>query len=376
MKKAHITVLKCSDYKVEKILCELRKTMDILYPEGLHFEKSAKILLKPNLLSPRSPEHAVTTHPLFVEAVVRLFQECGAGNIWIGDSSAGNYPQEKLWTETGMTLVAKRTGAVLKSFTEKTVRRQIAERMLPIPEWCNEVDFVVNLPKLKTHSLTLITCAMKNMFGLISGSAKAVQHVHNQSPLAISEFLVEMYSSLKPDLNLVDAIVAMEGDGPSSGTPRKTGLIIGGKDAVAVDSIASRLYGLKWHSVAMLRIASCRGIGIAESAKIDISGNGVDALFTTNMKKPKFRFLHNLPDIFFYWVFRLLNWHIECDFSKCSACGMCTDICPKNAIKSPEGENLQIDRNKCILCLCCVESCSCDALSLTSHYHKIKKIFR
>ena len=159
MQSTIIAAVLCQDYGSDVLpavarAVDLAGGFDDLIPAG------GTVLVKPNLLSPRAPEEAVTTHPEIVAAVARLAQQAGAGKVWIGDSCAGDHADKILWAKTGMQAVAAATGTQMVSFAGEVVPRQVGGGQVPVPLWLDDVDAVISVPKLKTHTLTGLTCAM------------------------------------------------------------------------------------------------------------------------------------------------------------------------------------------------------------------------
>ena len=207
-----VAAVRCPDYSAAAVERAVRAAMTALGGISAHVRPGQTVLLKPNLLSARLPEQAVTTHPALMTALVRVCQEAGAARIWIGDSPAGQHAEAVLWEQTGMAAVAAATGAELKSFHVPLRTRPCAGLDLPSPVWLDEVDVLITVPKLKTHILTILTGAVKNQYGLVAGQAKANFHSHFPAPVAMSRFLAQLFGVFRPHLAVMDAGVAMEGE--------------------------------------------------------------------------------------------------------------------------------------------------------------------
>ena len=371
---ASLAVVRCPGYEPERVLAALRIALEALGGLGRWVKPGQTVLLKPNLLSARPPEEAVTTHPALVEAMVKLCREAGAGRVWIADSPAGSHAEPHLWRMTGMADVATCTGAELKSYSCGIVPVACGgndpnnpRRFLPTPAWYQEADVVISLPKLKTHALTTITCGMKNVFGLVSGQAKAMFHANFPSPVAMSSFLADVYGALQPHLTLVDAIVAMEGAGPANGKPKPVGVIVAGTDAVAVDSLCCLALGIAPEAVPMIRFAVARGYGRADWQALVPVGDGLEALRAVRMKPSIARRLQRIPEPLFRLLTRFTHCRPQIDQPHCIRCGICAGICPVQAIpQAADGRVGPVDGGKCILCMCCVESCPRHAVEVGS----------
>ncbi|MFA4945518.1 MAG: DUF362 domain-containing protein [Lentisphaeria bacterium] len=367
---ACVAAIACDSYESATVEAALRQALAAAVGglEGV-VKPGMTVLLKPNLLSARPPEQAVTTHPAVVAAMARLCREAGAARVWIGDSPAGLHPEAVLWERTGMAAAAAASGAELKSFAGAVVPRPVAGTHLPVPAWLAEVDVLINLPKLKTHGLTVLTCALKNPFGLVCGEAKAMCHAKYPSPRSMAGFLVEWFAAVRPALTVVDAVVALEGDGPANGAPRPLGVLVAGTDAVAVDAVCARALRVRPAAVPMLRLAAARGLGEVRHERITVRGDGAERLAAVRLKPSKARWLQWLPEPVFQLATRLLRCRPEIAAGLCVQCGICIGVCPRQAIharagaaKAPE----RIDNGACILCMCCVESCPRHAIRIRS----------
>jgi uncharacterized protein (DUF362 family) len=215
------------------------------------FIKSGEsILLKPNLFTTKGPETGATTDMRLVMEFVDLIKKLGCKGI-VGEcpASASYARPDIVFDGLGVRKLCAENNVDLKVLDrDKPVKIEIDGEILK-ELWFPETALnypIINFPKLKTHSLTLLTCAVKNYFGLQQGGSKANHHVRvSNDSKAFSHILLDIYKAIKSQtrLNIVDAIIAMEGEGPTAGAPVNLGLLIIGDDAVAVDIVASTLMG-------------------------------------------------------------------------------------------------------------------------------------
>jgi len=356
-----VAIVRCSSYEKDRVSLSIERIFDIL-----ELQKSQeKVLVKPNMLSARKPEEGVTTHPVIVEEVVKRIK---AKEVLIGDSPASaNKEIEKYWDECGFRKVSEKTKAKLVKFSKsKFVKIKEAE----IPLWEQLEDYkIFNLAKFKTHTLTTLTLSVKNLYGLIPGYTKSLLHSKFISPYEFSSFLVEFYKKIEKYVyfNLVDGIVSMEGNGPSNGTLRKTGVLIAGRNAIAVDIVGCKIAGIEIENIPYLEIYK-RKYGFPE---IEIEGDKVDEI--KNFKLPSTttsKVLSNpLLKPFLKTISKNFSIQPIINEEKCKRCLSCYYVCPVKAIS----KSLKINRKKCIGCLCCYEVCPYKAIDLKKSL--IAKIF-
>ena len=267
---------------------------------------------------------------------------------------------------SGMLAVVEETGATLVPFEEvrETAGRGTFRRFALAAPYL-EADRVINLPKLKTHEMMTMTCAVKNLFGAVVGAEKPAWHLQAGADRELfARMLLEIYLLRPPDLTIVDAVVAMEGNGPASGDPRRVGLLLAGTNAVAVDVIAAEIAGIPKRLLFVERQAEKMGIVGVERKEIETVGAPLDGV-----RVPPF-LLPPLADVQF-GVPRFLRERLRHHLTtrpvpiaeKCRLCGICQDACPPG-VMSIENGRLSIDYRRCIRCFCCRELCPEAALAV------------
>ena len=223
-----VVIEKVDSYSPALVQAGLLRLLEPLGGMATFVKPGERVLIKPNMLSAKPPEAAVTTHPELLRAVIGLVQQAG-GIALVGDSP-GFGTLRSVAKRSGMLRVIEESGAELVEFGEvRTVATGGAFKRFEIAAPYLAADRVINLPKLKTHEMMTLTCGVKNLFGILVGAAKPAWHLQAGADRQLfARMLLELYQIRPPELTIVDAITAMEGDGPGSGDPRHVGLLLAG----------------------------------------------------------------------------------------------------------------------------------------------------
>ncbi|MBC8203895.1 DUF362 domain-containing protein [bacterium] len=348
----HVHISLVNRYDIALIRRELQTALDAL--GGLAVKNGDKVLLKPNLLAPRSPEKAVTTHPAVVQAVIELVLDCG-GKPFIGDSP-GVSASAGLWRETGMSELAEKFDIELINFNSQPLTEyEIRGNRYYLSRTALECDLMINLPKLKTHALTLYTGAVKNMFGCLPGFQKGIWHRRAPKSDQFSQVVVDIFSAFKPGINIMDGITAMEGEGPSNGKARDVGVLIASDDAPALDAIASGIIGFKREEVFTTVFAQARGFSPGLDDTV-LTGSNPQDIIIPDFRLPNNRFIRLIPKLAHDLLGKYIWSKPEIDRNICSQCYECISACPAQAMSVNSGPPA-IDYKKCIECYCCDEVC-------------------
>jgi len=358
-----VYIKRCNNYAVLEVESLLRAAMSELELNIYEKVSRKKVLLKPNLLGAHAPEKAVTTHPILVESVIKLLKDCDC-EISLGDSPNGVQKSlQDVWSKTGMDELCNRYG-IKKRYFEKEGASLIDGILVSNP--IRDADYIINLPKLKTHGLTLLTCAVKNMFGVVPGLRKAAYHRQAKDKKEFAEFLVRIAEVKRPDLNIVDGIVAMAGNGPSGGYPIKTNIIAVSEEMHLIDLLFAKMLNIPPAHIDTIDAAIRLEVFDIDSeykvlgddiSDFDFSEYKLPVTYTTKVRESK---------LFNFFVKRLMNStkvKPRVDTSKCKQCGMCKEICPMSGIGFIDGFP-KIDLDKCIECYCCHEACPENAIEL------------
>jgi uncharacterized protein (DUF362 family)/Pyruvate/2-oxoacid:ferredoxin oxidoreductase delta subunit len=359
-----VSIVRCSDYDRERIHEAVKKAVDQLGGMQTFIKRGEKVLIKPNMLKARPPEAAVTTHPEVVRAVIRLVLQAG-GIPAVGDSP-GIGEALDVSRRSGILAVIEEEGASLVDFTDSVrLKGQGRFQHFEVGRCVATADAIINLPKLKTHGMMVMTAAVKNLFGCIPGKKKVQWHFNTGIDHgAFAQMLVELTALLKPRLNILDAVVAMEGNGPGSGDPRSLGLILAGQDAISLDVVSGIILGLSPMQIPVIRAARETGTGESRVECIKVLGESIDDVKVKDFVLPQF--MHTewpIPE----WLRRCLKDALTTrpviNQELCIRCGLCRDDCPRGAIGERHGV-LRIDYRNCIRCFCCQEFCPKGAITI------------
>ncbi len=358
-----VAIVRCKSYDKDLLFKALNKGISLIGGIETIVKENSRVLIKPNLLSARRPEEAVTTHPEFVRAVIRMLKERNC-DISVGDSPSGYGSNlvDNIYEVTGIKSVCSQENVNLVKFDEATVIDGI-----PIARHALKQDAVISLPKFKTHGITVITGAIKNMFGLVTGLTKVEFHKKFPSPDEFSRFIARFFSSVKPTLSIVDGILAMDGEGPSGGRVRNLGLVVMGKDAVSVDSVLAGIANIDVKNVSSIVEAGRLNLGEADINNIEILGERLQDAVVKDFKLAGRSVLLSLPAPLMNVISGLVSFKPHINKKKCTRCNICLKSCPVDTIEE-RGGYLEIRHDKCINCLCCFEVCTFGAVSIKKSF--------
>lgn len=358
-----VSLQQLSDYHPAQVETALENLLAPLGGIQTFIKPGQKVLIKPNMLAGKAPEKAVTTHPELVRQVIKIAQLAG-GVVSVGDSpgigSAENVARKcgilDVIEETGAHFARFETSVAIDSPTGTFHHLEVAEDIL-------SADVIINLPKLKTHQMMGLTCAVKNMFGAVVGLRKPKLHLQAGTDKAFfALLLLELCERLSPTLTIVDAVIGMEGDGPGSGEPVLIGALLAGTHPQAVDTAATELVGLRPQQVWTQQKAIDTKRPFTTLAELEMIGESIDRL-----KPEKFR-PAKTTDVNFGLKGGLKKFLKNASTARpepvqnlCRLCNACVEHCPPEAMRIKD-RRLIIDYERCIRCFCCQELCPHGAL--------------
>lgn len=376
-----LAISKCTSYSLDSIS---KSVSEVLLPFGgleAFVKPGQKVFLKPNMLSCKDPSAAATTHPIILEAVANECRRIGA-QVYIGDSPPMALGRiESYWNTTGFKKVAEKTGATLLAL-EKEPSRQIRVNgpagpvSIHVTEWLYSADVVINLPKLKTHNLTVITGAVKNHFGLLPGLQKAQFHKRFPKLSDFGALMADICAATPIPLTIFDGVEGMDGQGPGGGRVIKTGLIMAAVDPVAIDLAFSAIAGLDPEKIPTL--ARCRKIDLGPKnlTQVRIFGEPISSFKYPGFQAPAEPIFAKIPGVMVKIAQRLIWMRPKLKKGLCIKCKACERICPATAISIAE-EGPHFNRKSCISCFCCMEVCPVDSIEMqTSSLIKLALLAR
>ncbi len=263
--------------------------------------------------------------------------------------------------------VAERYGVEFADFNDEVhveLENPLMYKFWNVARAAYEADVIITLPKLKTHAMMYYTGAVKNQFGCVSGNKKAEWHTKLPDAANFSKMLFDLNSVVKTSFAILDGIVAMEGNGPRNGTPKKMNTIIMGESLTAVDSTAVRLIGYdNVLSVPFLKVAQDTKWGTVLPEEIEIFGEKLE-----DMKCKDFKLSRNAKVVNFLTpslnnlVANLTAPNPVVIEDKCIGCKKCDEVCPERSkvisFVKINGKSIpKWNYSNCIRCFCCQELC-------------------
>lgn len=372
-----VSLIKIETYEENALKDALTRCLEPLGGIGAYIKSSGTTILKPNLLRAANQDLAVTTHPNIVRIIGEMVR-AGGGSPLLADSPGGGYAYtkeklEEVYRVTGMDTA----GLPLNYDTSYQIRHNPSGRLMKrfevITPIC-EASSIINLARLKTHTLTTLSMAVKNMFGVVPGRIKIGYHGRFQNDDNFAQMLLDVAQLIAPNLSIVDCIVAMEGNGPNYGTPVKLGFVAASPDPLMLDFVLTHLIDANIEQVPHLKIAARDGLIPKTIDEIKIfSDHPLDAykkqikLPVTLTTKRGSTLAKIITTILKPWFKRLLTVRPVVDPKTCTACAVCVRACPTHAAhmtKHSQKDCANITDKLCIRCYCCHEQCAYNAIDL------------
>lgn len=367
-----VALVPCEDYTQAESAVET--AISLVGNVETLINKEEKLLLKPNLLAKTAVEKACTTHPAVFGGVAKYLLARGYKHLSYGDSPGHGDPHGNA-KECGIAAVAEELGIPEADFSGGT-RTPYAEgkaaKEFILANAVLDADGIINICKMKTHMLERITGAQKNLFGCVFGLNKGASHVKFPNSAEFAEMLADLNRMLPARLHVLDGVVAMEGNGPQSGTPRKMGVILASTDPIALDTVFASLVYLDPTLVPTNVIGAARGVGEGNADNIEVvtpSGSITVAEAQAKYGDKTFdvyRAPEDKGEITYLKPFKkLIRRRPKIKKELCVRCGICVKSCPVEGGAlhfQKKGKPPVYDYGKCIGCYCCQEMCPQQAI--------------
>lgn len=368
--KTKVSLVKCEHYDYPGVEAAVKRSVALIGDISSLVLPGERILIKPNLLGAKEPERHITTHPEVVRAIVRMVKTAGAVAL-VGDSPGGAIKGvERVWEKTGMKQMAAEEGIELVNFeTAGSLEIKIDHPGIPAIQVSKAVlncDGIINVPKLKTHGLMIFTGAIKNFYGIIPGLRKAEYHKLAPHPDEFGQLLAEIYRTIlsKVRCTVIDGIIGMEGNGPSSGDLRRMNVIAASRDGLALDTTLTRLLGFDPMKIDMLSQVARKGLGEFQPDRIEILGDDPAQFRFSGFKFPSNWYISLVPHFLINIIGKLLWLKPQIMPEQCRNCLLCVESCPVRTIVSSPPSKPVVEWKNCIGCLCCHELCPYKAIEL------------
>ncbi len=377
---SEVYIAKAEEYDTERLTSLLTDIGNRLCLGSL---SGKRVVIKPNLVAKKSPDDPAIVNPAVIKAVIRWLRSLGADDITIAESPGGVYNLSRLkgiYSASGIADTAEKSDVRLNydlGYREISHPTGQTCRLFEIIDPILSADVIVDVCKLKTHALTGMSAAIKNLFGTIPGIVKFEMHSRYPDYPVFASMLVdlcEMISSRCTFIAVTDAIVGMEGNGPTAGTPREIGKLLVSRNPFASDVVSSHIISCEG-KIPMLCNAVERGYApstYADCNVVSVGGCELYSLKIEDFRQPDSADRNTLEivrKLFGGKIYELFRPYPVIDYTRCVGCGECAASCPKHTIIMTEKSAVKgadsskavkvpvIDRDSCIRCFCCQELC-------------------
>ena len=369
---SNVYLKKCDTYDFDKLKESIRIALNSTSFKDI--KKTDSVFIKVNSLGAYPESLAITTNPIFLKAVIQLVKE-KTNLIKVGDNPANKELVSALKKNGMFKVIEEENVSLFIGALQTTITNPSPHtyKYFDVSKEIVDADYLINLPKLKTHTLTYFSGAQKNLFGLIYGLNKSSWHVKAPTPLDFAYVICDLYGAIKDSfeydhiINLCDGIIALEGEGPStSGSPKQAGIILASNDCISLDQVAIKLTHLNKDKYIIGKVANDAHLGEANLDYIDIIGDNISLFDDVNLREPDQGISSKAMKLLRKKFIRnMCLEHPRVNKDLCVKCGECTKMCSSHALTIQKGEYPHLTSSKCIRCWCCQEVCPQHAIQKT-----------
>ncbi len=364
------SIIRAAEYEEELLYSVVCRHFEALHVAE-DIKPDMKVAIKPNFVMACKPEIGATTHPLLIKAVVMWLKNHGVKYITVAESSGGVFTPEnmkKIYSVCGVMgigiddVLNFDTGYAT-IYTEDGFANKSFHVINPI----NDADYIINIPKIKTHGMVGFSCGMKNLFGVVPGLEKPQLHFRWPDAEDFSNMIFELGRTIAPEITIVDAIEGMEGNGPTGGDKKYLGYTFASRDMYTQDWYLAKCIGLNPEDIIMLRQA--RAAGLVKLDEMEFVGDefaeGIIPFVLPDTKR--LDFADRVPGFLSkptkFVLKTVLKSYPKVDSDLCVGCGKCAESCPPQIIKI-KNRKAHFRKRGCISCFCCQEMCPMKAISI------------
>ena len=357
-----IYILKQDNYNYDEIFKAVEKIFNFYGGVGNFVKPGETVLLKTNLVACHDIERRITTDPNVVKAVAEILINHGAKPFIADSPGIDNF--NRTAQKAGIKKIADELNIKCIELVDPVnlnITSSNADyKNIQVSRSVIEADKIISLAKMKTHGQMLLTLGVKNLFGCVPGRLKSGWHYNvglNRERFAA--LLLDIYLNVKPVFTIVDGVIGMDGDGPTSGDPYNFNILAGACDALKLDFWLCKFMGAKFEEYPLYNAALKKNLPECNLNPEDLAGDLDQNFKFENVNIPETRSMRLLPKIPF--IEKLMTSkpvHIP---EKCIGCGRCEEMCAAGALKH-HNKKLTFDYSKCIRCYCCHEMCPVKAI--------------
>lgn len=376
-----LSLVKCKTYDYILVRKALEENIKKIGGLGRYILPGEKVLLKVNLVMGKEPDKHATTHPIYIKALSHILVDYGC-TVVIGDSPGGPFNKTLLknhYKNSEYLDLTEENIALNYNCKEREIENPKGKFLTKVyvTDMVYDVDKIISMSKFKTHGMMTYTGAVKNMFGIVPGVRKAKLHLAMPSYNDFADSLIDICLAKPPVLSFMDAIVGMEGEGPTSGTPRKIGLSILGTNPFVMDKVCIQIANLKTDEVPTVNRSITRKLTTPDYSDVEIYGEDIYNYKLKDYKIPKTSMIgsfgNKTPDFIKKFVNNRIQPRPTFNYEKCVSCNICKNSCPPEVIEMINKKPV-VDLNGCIRCFCCQELCPHSAVEVKRP--KILRLFR